>query len=85
MTVLQLKSSPPRFMSVTQKISLASLVPLAKHWRVPKDRALPGAEEDVPSGPPGTTEQCDNVPARYSQLRVAAHSPAKQSNLITGA
>ena len=72
-------------MSIKWKISLASLVPLAKHWRVPKDRALPGAEEDVPSGPPATTEQCDKAPAGYSQLRVAAHRTANQSNLITGA
>lgn len=66
-------------------MSLASLVPLAKHWRVPKGRALPGAEEDVPSGPPAPRERCGNVPAGYGQLRVPARRPANQSNSITGA
>lgn len=79
-TLLQIKGSPPRFMSIAWKNSLAFLVPLAKSWRVPKDRALPGTEKDIPSGPPWS-----NAPAGYSQLRVAAHRPANQSNSITGA
>lgn len=57
-------------------------MPFAKHWRVPKDKALPAAEEDSPPVSHHQSNAIRHLQGTVSWVQLPT-SPAHQSNSIT--